>query len=473
MAALQELLDEQARIKNELQRMEDDESVTEENDGDLRDTLLQRWEELDTKTKPLIERMEKIRNITRAAENPANTEAGADTGNGDSGGYTARRNSPDLVIRNHRDPYDNSRAVKDRLVSRSELRERALDSVELEVKRGNLAEGYADTVTRFAQKDPGIARHMLLTGSPEYQEAFRAYLADPQGEAQRAALTLNTASGGYLLPYVLDPSILLTNTGSANPFRRISRVVQTTSNTWNGVTSAGVNAAWITEGTIATDTTPTVSNVVVTPQKASAWVFGSYEVLEDTNFGEQLPALLADAKDRLEEAAFATGAGSGGVPQGIITGATTVYTTATTLVYAIADVYGIHANLPPRFRNAPGAAWVMNVVFINQTRQLDTAGGASFWTNLGRGQPESLLGAPIYESTTLSAGPLAVGTLFAVFGDWNQFIIADRVGVSLIYEPLVKQTGGILPGGQAGWYMFWRTGSTVAVPNAFRVMKGK
>ena len=44
---------------------------------------------------------------------------------------------------------------------------------------------------------------------------------------------------------------------------------------------------------------------------------------------------------------------------------------------------------------------VANVAQINRTRQLDTAGGASFWTNLGKGQPETLLGAPIYESTTM------------------------------------------------------------------------
>ena len=44
----------------------------------------------------------------------------------------------------------------------------------------------------------------------------------------------------------------------------------------------------------------------------------------------------------------------------------------------------------------------------------------------------------------------ASGSLIAVFGDFGQFIIVDRVGVSLIYEPLVKGTGGILPAGQAG-----------------------
>jgi HK97 family phage major capsid protein len=463
MATLQDILDEQARIKNELQRMEDDDTVTEEDSGDLRDTLVQRWEQLDGKAKPLIERMEKVRGITRAAQDPANLEPP------DAGGS---RWGADLVTRTQRDPYAELDAVRSRLVTRADLKARALDAIELEARRGNMSHDFAEVATAKAQDNPGIARHMLLTGSEEYQEAFRAYIEDPEGMAQRAALSLTNANGGYLLPFVLDPTIVLTNTGSANPWRRISNVKQTTSNTWNGVTSAGVNAAWLTEGSMVTDGSPTVGNIVVTPQKAAAWVFGSYEVLEDTDFGQQLPRLLADAKDRLEEAAFATGAGSGGVPQGVITGATTVVTTATTLVIAIGDVYATQQALPPRFRNAPGCAWAANVAIINKFRQLDTAGGASFWTNLGKGQPETLLGAPIYESTTM-ASALTSGNLLAIMGDFSQFYIVDRVGVSLIYEPLVKGTSSpYLPSGQAGWFLFWRTGSTVAVPGGFRVMKG-
>jgi HK97 family phage major capsid protein len=478
MATLQEYLDEMARIKIELQRMESEETVTEENDGDYRDSLLTRWEELDGKSKPLIMRMEKIRGITRAAADDDNLEppdggtAGGDAGR--SGGW--RGGSPDLVTNRFRNPYEDLDAVRHHVVRTPELRGRAFDAVENEVKRGNLAPEFAENTTRMVQENPGtlgrgIAEHILLTGSEDYQESFRAYMEDPQGQAQRAALTLTLANGGYLLPFVLDPTIILTNTGSANPWRRISNVKQTTSNTWNGVTSAGVNAAWLAEGTVTTDNSPTVGNVQITPAKAAAWVFGSYEVLEDTDFGQQLPRLLADAKDRLEEAAFATGAGTGGVPGGVLTGATTTVTTATTLVVAVGDIYAVQGALPPRFRNAPGCAWVANVAIINKFRQLDTAGGASFWTNLGKGQPETLLGAPIYESTTMG-GVTTSGALEAVMGDFGQFIVVDRVGVSLIYEPLVKGTGGILPAGQAGWFMFWRTGSQVAVPNAFRVMKG-
>lgn len=464
MPALDEKLAEMARIKAELQRMEDDDSVTEETDGDLRDTLVSRWKKLDEECKPIIARMQEIQQITRTAASDANLEppdAGGSRWNG----------APDLVTRTQRDPYENLDAVRSRIITRAELRGRALDAIEAEARRGTLTHDFAEACTLKAQDNPGIARHMLLTGSEEYQEAFRAYLEDPEGEARRAALSLTNANGGYLLPFVLDPTIVLTNTGSANPWRRISSVKQTTSNTWNGVTSAGVNAAWLTEGSTVTDGSPTVGNVVVTPQKAAAWVFGSYEVLEDTDFGQQLPRLLADAKDRLEEAAFATGAGSGGVPQGVLTGATTVVTTATTLVVAIGDVYATQQALPPRFRNAPGCSWVSNVAIINKFRQLDTAGGASFWTNLGKGQPETLLGAPIYESTTM-ANALTSGNLLAVFGDFGQFYIVDRVGVSLIYEPLVKGSGSNLPSGQAGWFMFWRTGSQVAVPGGFRVMKG-
>ena len=466
MPALKELAAEMARIKSELQRMETSEETTEENDGSYRDTLIERWQELDTETKPIIERMERIRSITRTADDPANLETPA-TG---SAGYLGG-SGPDLLVRNQRSPYEDLDAVRSNVVRRGDLRGRGLDAIELEAKRGNLSHDYAEAATTRVQDRPDIGRHILLTGSEEYQEAFRAYVEDPQGMAQRAALSLTLANGGYLLPFVLDPTVILTNTGSANPWRRISNVKQTTSNTWNGVTSAGVNAGWLAEGTIAVDATPTVGNIAITPAKAAAWVFGSYEVLEDTDFGQQLPRLLADAKERLEEAGFATGAGTAGLPQGVITGATTVVTTATTLVVAVGDIYNTQGALPPRFRNAPGCAWVSNVGIINKFRQLDTAGGASFWTNLGKGQPETLIGAPIYESTTM-AGTVTSGGLLAVMGDFGQFIIVDRVGVSLIYEPLVKASGGQLPSGQAGWFMFWRTSSQVAMANAFRVMKG-
>ncbi len=439
--------------------------VPEADDLAWQGTLITEHDDLEVMAAPLRKRSADLERVRKAHQDPGNRET------------PDVPRTPDLVTRNFigADPFADMPRVRAGLVEPGTVRGRALDAIEQAAKRGDMRQDWAEEATAKTENQfigqSNIARHILETGAPEYLEAFRAYLHDPQAESHRAALTLTPGSaGGYLLPFVLDPSIILTNAASANPWRRISRIVQTTSNTWNGVNSAGVNAAWLAEATIVTDATPTLGNVVVTPVKAAAWVYGSYEVLEDTDFGQQLPALLADAKDRLEEAAFATGGGTT-VPNGVVVGATTTVNTATTLVYAIGDIYGLHAQLPARFRNSPKVAWVMNVAYINKTRQLDPAGGSSFWTNLGQGAPETLLGAPVYESTTMSAATASL-TLEVIFGDFNQFIIADRVGVSMIYDPLVQGTGGILPTGQAGWFMFWRTGSSLSTVNAFRVLKG-
>lgn len=426
-------------------------------------TLILEHDDLDEIKAPLVKRAADLARVRAAYAEPANREGPERT--------------PDLVTRNviDADPFRDLDRVRKRLVEPAEVRGRALDAIELYNNRGDLRDEHAETATRMAQDQffgkSNVAAHILETGSQDYYDMFRNYVSDPASYAARAALTLTSANGGYLLPFVLDPTIILTNSGSANPWRRISNIKQTTSNTWNGVNSAGVNAAWLSEAQIATDNSPTVGNVVVTPSKAAAWVFGSYEVLEDTDFGQQLPRLLADAKDRLEEAAFAVNT-TAGIPLGVVPAATTVVTTATTLVVAQADIYATQAALPPRFRNAPGCAWVANVAQINRVRQLDTAGGASFWTNLGKGQPETLVGAPIYESTSMDSG-LAVGTKLMIFGDFGQYIIVDRVGVSMIYDPLVQGSGGILPSGQAGWFMFWRVGANLTTTNAFRVMLGK
>ncbi|WP_239404652.1 phage major capsid protein [Frankia sp. Cj3] len=467
---LDEILAEQAVIRADLKRLEEDPNTTEEDSGDLRDTLVARWEELDERTKPIIARMEKLKLIEKSGENPANGER--PFGN------------PDLVTRNNRDPFADLQRVEQRLVQRGELRERALDAIERANKAGDLEHDYAEEATRRAQADSGIARHVLLTGSEQYREAFRAYLTDPEGEVRRTALSLTVANGGYLLPYILDPTIVLTNAGSANPYRRISNVKQTTSNAWQGVSSAGVTAAWLAEGVAAADASPTVGQIQITPVKGSAWVFGSFEVLQDTNFGEQLPRLLGDAKDRLEESAFAVGTGTA-QPLGVLSALGTGQKVAAVLGTGGAfngtggtgapqlDVYNTMASLPARFRQSDRTAWIANITNITRIRGIDQYGGSSFWANFGQDQPEQLLGKSIYESTsitTTAATGTGTGSAALLFGDFNEFYIVDRVGTSMIYDPLVKGTGANanVPTGQSGWYYYWRTSSGVSTANAFR-----
>ena len=387
----------------------------------------------------------------------------------------------------HANPFDQLTAVRAGSMARDDMRFRASDALDEWSRRGELSSEAVDKIANLIDADDavraddagGFSRHVLLAGSDAYRSAFRSLiknkgdinaLAPEAQDSVRAALSLTGANGGFLIPVTLDPSIILTNSGSANPFRQISTVKTITTNFWEGVSSAGVNAGWVAEGAVVADNTPTVAQPVITPAKASAWVFGSYEVLSDSDFAQQFPSLLTDAKDRLEEAAFATGTGTG-QPKGIVTAATTTVTTAAVATYAIADIYALQAAIPPRFRGplAKGLGLVANVAIINKTRQFDTAGGSSYWTNLGAAAPARVLDIQVYESTTM-VGTTTTASKIAVAGDFSQFYIVDRVGMTVMYEPMVKDTATGRPTGQAGWYGYWRTGSDAVVPGAFRTL---
>jgi HK97 family phage major capsid protein len=480
--SLQDLETRMRAIQGELRAIDDITNPSEE-DVNWQGTLIAEFDDLDKKADPLRKRMADLARVRGAAQNPENREEPASN-------IPAMRGStgPDLNIRSNRDPLEDMDRVRNNLVGSEELRARALNLVEQDNKRSRwqLPDDMAQAASVRAEEDPRIARHMLLVGGDEYREAFRAYLQDPMGNDHRMrAIQLGNASGGYLLPYVLDPTIVLTNNASANPFRRISRVVQTTSNAWQGVNSAGVNAALIAEGATAADGAPTdFAQIQVTPKKFAAWVLATYEAADDTNFGEQLPGLFSDAKDRIESSYFATGSGTNaplGIEAALGTGSRVAPTTTGTAfngTAAIPDVYNLQAALPPRFRNSSAAAWVGNLVTLNKVRALDLYGGGSFWANLTSNTPASLLGQPVYEASDLNATmtgtSAASGTASTtlMFGDWNQFIIADRVGVSMLYDPMIKGTGASaqLPAGEAGWYMFWRTGSTTGTTAGFRYL---
>jgi HK97 family phage major capsid protein len=288
----------------------------------------------------------------------------------------------------------------------------------------------------------------------------RDWQTAPMGDySARAALSLTGANGGFLVPFTLDPSIVLTNAGAANPWRQWAMIKQTTTNDWNGVSSAGVTAAWLAEGTEVADNTPTVAQTKITPSKAAAWIYGSYEVLDDSDFATQLPMLLADAKDRLEESAFATGTGSG-QPFGAVTRAT-----ATALgggVISAAGVYSLHQALPARFRTGPGRpGWFGNVTALDALRQLPVFTGSQ--SPMLSGSTMAPFGEPAGESTTMDGTISTGGHKVLLYGDGSQYFIVDRIGMTLVYDPVVKAAANLRPTGQAGWFGFWRVGADSSV----------
>lgn len=436
------------------------------------EALTQEWDELDTELKPLSEREAKIAEIRQRAATDANRES--------------TRSTPDLVVRTDLDPYADMDSVRTGMVQPSDLRSRALKAVEKYSERSDhwqLQHDGAEQATRMVEKlgpkfGTAVARHILTTSTPEYLAAFQQYMEEPTGFSQRAAMSLTAANGGYLVPFTLDPTIILTNNASANPYRRYATIKTTATNDWNGVTSAGVTAEWTAEGIEAADASPTVGQLKITPQKADAYLFGSYEVIGDSDIGQQLPELLADAKDRLEESAFAVGTGTG-QPWGVMARGTTLAAASGTAATGptAASVYSLVAALPARWRG-PGArlVWLSNLTAINTLRNTAKFTGAteSIVTETTAGDavdpvaPARMLGIPYLESTSV-VGTYANGNKVLAIGDMRQYYIVDRIGMSVVYDPLVLGSNR-RPTGQGAWYAFWRVGADLSTAGAFRVL---
>ena len=370
-----------------------------------------------------------------------------------------------------RDLYDlDSVNRSSRQAEATDMVARALTAVERNSERAftdDQREAVTAKIETSGRAAGKIAEYVLQTGSPEYAAEFERFVAT-QGRSfgpqlERAAMSLTTANGGAMVPYILDPSIMLTNAGTTNPMRRVSRVETIIgANEWRGVTSAGVTAEWLAENTEAADATPTFTQPAIPTFKASAYLFGGYEVLADSGFAGQVQTLIMDAKDRLEGIAHATGNGTS-APMGWVTGkvaAGSLIASATTDTFAIADVYNTEAGLADRWADA--ASWQCHRSIANKIRQFDTAGGAGLWAQLVAGTPNQLLGSDFHPNSNLDSSITALADNYVLgYGDWKSaYVIVDRVGVEVYYDNLVLGANQ-RPTGQAGFFAFWRTGGEV------------
>lgn len=90
---------------------------------------------------------------------------------------------------------------------------------------------------------------------------------------------------------------------------------------------------------------------------------------------------------------------------------------------------------------------------------------------MGVGQPPLLLGAKALKSAAMT-NVVGTGTNILLAGDFSEYYIVDRIGMSVIYDPLIKTTAsGAAPTGQAGWYAHWRVGANVVNADAFRLLQ--
>lgn len=378
----------------------------------------------------------------------------------------------------YRNPWDTSTIRYDGSGNRGELRSRALDCIE---QMPFADDKVREAATRFVERGGDKVTDMILAStSPLYGDAFTklvrsqnqlAALSTEEQAAISRAMSLTDSAGGYLIPFQLDPSVIITANGSFNQVRQIARVVTATGDVWNGITSAGVTASWDAEAAQASDDSPTLGQPSIPVHKGRAFVMTSYEAAADApTLANEIATMVAFEKDRLESVAFVTGSGNG-QPTGIITALTgggSVVASLASDTLAVADVYALDAALPARF--AAGGSWLAHRAIYNRLRQLDTGGGNALWGQLAEGRKSELLGRPDYVAEAMDSSVTALAdNLVLLFGDFQNFVIADRAGASMRFVAEIPGADG-RPTDQCGWQTTWRVGSDSVNDAAFRLL---
>ncbi len=488
MNRLQEILARMGEIRPDIEALAAVDGDLDENQRTDWDSLNAEWDTLDAERLTLVERAARLEALRGTDITPENGD-----------GATAPESFN--INRSHdtEDIYDVSRSEHfpgtDEFAS--DLRDRAVRSLDdwdssfpAEMRES------AERIIRRADKEqyPGqVAAQVLRTGNPAYISGFKKIMANPQAagltlnEAERAAVAdvqraaLNegtTTAGGYLVPPMLDPNIILTNNGTINPFRQISTIKTIGTQTWKGVTSAGVTAEWTAEAAEVADASPTVQQPTITPVRADAYMQASIEMIQDTDITSEVAMLIADAKDRLESAAFAVGTGST-QPTGIVTALGLVTASrvagssgaAGAADFVLGDVYALSNALPPRYR--PNSSWLAEQTIYNKIRRFGegSTANAAFWADLGVGIPPQLLGQSAYQSAEMD-NTIVSGSNddVLILGDFRKYYIVDRIGLELVYNPLVLGSNR-RPTGEVGWVAFWRVGANAVDANAFRMLR--
>jgi HK97 family phage major capsid protein len=461
------LNDINARIGELDSELEGIAALTDPTDDDVARTeaILAERAELRTQSIHAQERMQRIAEAHATAKAEGRTVAGSS-----------------FEIQKKVDPFD----TDFRHLNDGERRDAARAILDRPEARHLEADQKANAEKLVSRLDGRMAHLVVSTSRPEYRSAFAKYISGNEAlltnderravlETRGSTMLLADANGGYAVPALLDPSVIYTGSGTANPIRQVARIVTGMDDTWRGVTSAGITASWDSEEIQVSNDGPTLGQATVVSHKASAFVPFSVEIEGDwAGMATEMSELFMEAKDELETTAFATGAGTADNPYGILTDLFAASGTVGVLPttdgqFGAVDVRALFGALGPRYR--PNSVFMSSIDVQNEVRGLDTAGGLSNQTvSLTEPYSFAVLGRPYYEN---SGFPAFTGTTGAsnilVVGDFRNYVVFDRVGSRVEFVPHLTGANG-RPTGSRGLYFWWRVGGKTVNTNAFRLL---
>lgn len=352
-----------------------------------------------------------------------------------------------------------------------------------------------------------VAGRVVLTENEMYRSAFVKYLAAAQHNRpatfsaeeanaldafdrfekywiQRTANETTTTAGGFGVPAFVDPSIIITSGAADAPILRVCRIEQVTNNLWKGISSAGMSWSYDTESAEVSDDTATLAQPTVTVHMARGYIPYSIEVSMDySQFASEMGRLLNQGYSDLIATKTMTGTGTG-EPWGIFTAidqtAGSEVTPTTDGAFGGIDVFKTWNALPERYRSR--ATWVMSVHVESAVRQFAAAAGSSsayFTVDLTAEGVSRINGRPVMTTDyapTFSSG-VVPGTTGAanilIVGDFSNYLMASRAGMSIEAVPHVFATGANRPSGERALFAWARNGFDSVNDRAFILLQNQ
>ena len=260
----------------------------------------------------------------------------------------------------------------------------------------------------------------------------RAYVARPSVEELRDLTKGTASSGGATVPTSFAGSLWAHLIETAT-VAGISTVLNTASgeNLEIPTTTAHSSGALIAENATVTESDPAFVKRTLSAYKYGVAIQVPSELLADT--GVDLEGYLAMQAGRAVGNALGvhlvTGTGSS-QPSGVVTGASAGVTggTGASGAFTADNLIDLYFSVIAPYRNSPKCAWLMKDATLAAVRKLKDTTNQYLWQpSIQLGQPDTLLGKPVYTDPNVAA--VALSAKSVVFGDFSTYYTRIAGGV--------------------------------------------
>ena len=308
---------------------------------------------------------------------------------------------------------------------------------------------------------PDGTKSQMTEEQMEHKKAFEAWFRKDVGEEalgdlQKKALSVGTdPDGGYTVPVQMEAAIDRVIT-EISEMRNIARVVQVSTASYKKrVSMGGATSGWVGEQASRPNTdTPTLDVLEYPVMELYANPAATQSILDDSaiNIDQWLADEVAIEFAQQEGAAFVNGNGAA-KPRGfttydkvdndswtwgkhgrVITGVAGDWADSSSDPGAeTTNIVDLVYALKPVFRR--NARFTMNRKTVANVMKLRDADGRQLWSSgLRDGQPDRLMGYPIYEMEDMP--DIADDAYPIAFGDFQRgYLIVDRIGVRVLRDP--------------------------------------